>query len=82
MNTNRDRIRCFECQDYTHFARDCPTTQVDREVEQIQQMFNIENQTLLLKPLMDIDQIRQSVNPTEARDNLNLLRVRMVPPHF
>ena len=44
---------------------------MDREVEQIHQMFNMdEDQTLLLMPLMDVDQVRQS--PTEARDNLNL----------
>ena len=48
MKTNRDRIRCFECQEYDHFTRDCPTTQANREVEQIQQMFNMEeDQTLL-----------------------------------
>ena len=31
-----------------------------------------EDQTLLLMPLMDVGQVRQSVSPTEARDNLNL----------
>ena len=31
-----------------------------------------EDQTLLLTPLMDIDQVRQSISPTEASDNLNL----------
>ena len=46
--TNRDRIRCFKCRDYNYFVRDYPTTQADREVEQIQQMFNMdEDQTLL-----------------------------------
>ena len=32
---NRNRVRCFECREYDHFTRDCPTTQVHREVEQI-----------------------------------------------
>ena len=32
----RDRIRCFECREYDHFARDCLTTQANREAEQIQ----------------------------------------------
>ena len=46
-------------------------------------MFNMdEDQTLLHIPLIDVDQVRQSVSPTEARDNLNLQRVRMVPWHF
>ena len=73
VSTNRDRIRCFECQEHDHFARDCPTTQVDREVEQIQQMFYMdEDQTLLQMPLMDIDQVRQNVSPTETKENLKL----------
>ena len=43
-------------------------TQAEREVEQIQQMFNMEEeQTLLQMPLMDTNQARQSVNTIEAR---------------
>ena len=38
---DRDRIRCFECREYDHFARDCPTTWASREAKQIQQMFNM-----------------------------------------
>ena len=26
-STNRDRIRCFECREYDHFMRKCPTRQ-------------------------------------------------------
>ena len=56
--------------EYDHFARDFPMTQDDREVEQIQQMFNMdEDQTILQMPIMDIDQVRQSVSPTEAKEN-------------
>ena len=32
---NRDRIRCFKCREYNHFARECPTRQESRETEQI-----------------------------------------------
>ena len=53
--------------------RDCPTMQADREIEQIQQMFNMdEEQTLLWMPLIDANQVRQSVNTIEARKHLNL----------
>ena len=31
-----------------------------------------EDQPSLQAPLMDVDQVRQSVSPTEATDNLNL----------
>ena len=23
-NTNRDRVRCFKCREYDHFANECP----------------------------------------------------------
>ena len=73
LNTNRDWIRCFECQEYIHFARDCLTMQVDREVVQIQQMFNMEEeQTLLQIPLINTNQARQSANTIEAREHLKV----------
>ena len=53
--------------------RDCPTTQADREVEQIQQMFSMDkDETLFQMPLIDTDQVIQCVNTTEAREYLNL----------
>ena len=57
----------------TTISWDCPTTQANGEVEQIQQMFNMDKeQTILQISLMDIDQVRQSISPVEARENLNL----------
>ena len=51
---NRDRNRCFECREYDHFARECLTRQEKSEIEQIQQMFNLDNeQTSLQTSLMD-----------------------------
>ena len=53
-------IRCLEYREDNHFARDCPLTLVNREVEQIQQMFNMDkDQTILQTPLMDVDQVRR-----------------------
>ena len=71
--TNRDRIRCFECREYDHFARECPTRQESRETEQIQQMFNMDrDQTMLQTPLMDTEEDEMTITATETRDNLNL----------
>ena len=42
MSANRDRIRCFECREYDHFAMECPTRRENRETEQIQQMFRLD----------------------------------------
>ena len=44
-NTNRDRIRCYKCREYDHFARDCPNSREERDLEQLQQMLNMEEQT-------------------------------------
>ena len=53
--------------------RDCPTRQANREIEQIQQMFSMdEDQTILQSPPMDTDQEEQTITPVETRDNLNL----------
>ena len=53
--------------------RDCPTRQASREVDQIQQMFNMdEGQTTLQSSLMDTDQDEQTITPVETKDNLNL----------
>ena len=72
-STSRDRIRFFECRECNHFVRDCLMTQADREIEQIQQMFSMdEEQALLQMPLIDTNQVRQSVNTIEAREHLNL----------
>ena len=72
-STNRDRIRCFKCRECDHFARECPTKQESRETEQIQQMFNMdEDQTILQSLLIDTEEDKMTITPMEARDNLNL----------
>ena len=72
-STNRDRIRCFECREYDHFARECPTRKENRETKQMQQMFNMdEDQTILQTPLMDTEEGAMTITSIETRDNLNL----------
>ena len=73
MSTNRDRIRCFECREYDHFDRECPTRRENKETEQIQQMVSLDNdQTLLQTPLIDTEDGIMTITPTETRDGLNL----------
>ena len=70
---NRDRIRCFQCREYNHFTQECLARQASREVEQIQQMFNMDKyQTMLQTPMMDTDTVEQTIIPIETRDNLYL----------
>ena len=48
-STNRDRIGCYNCREYDHFARDCLTSREERDVGRLQQMLNFEEeQTHLL----------------------------------
>ena len=59
-STNRDRIRCFKCREYDHFTTDCPTLQIEKEPEQIQHMYNMNEEQTALKVLA-----------TDTYDNLN-----------
>ena len=43
-STNRDRIICYNCREYDHFMRDCPSSREDIDLEQLQQMLNVEEQ--------------------------------------
>ena len=43
-STNRDRIRCYTCREYDHFARNCPNSREERDLEQLQHMLNMEEQ--------------------------------------
>ena len=40
-STNRDRILCYNCREYDHFARDCPTSREERDIDRLQQMLNL-----------------------------------------
>ena len=41
-STNSDRIRCYNCREYDHFIRYCPTSRKERDLDQLQQMLNLE----------------------------------------
>ena len=43
-STNRDRIRCYNCREHDHFARDCPKSREERDLEQLQQMLNLKEE--------------------------------------
>ena len=50
-STNRDRMRCYECREYDHFTKDCPTNKIEKEMDQIQQMHNMDEEKTSLKAL-------------------------------
>ena len=43
-STDRNRIRCYVCREYDHFARDCPISREERDLEQLQHILNMEGQ--------------------------------------
>ena len=74
-STNRDRIRCYNCREYDHFTKDCPTSNEEREIEQIQQMFNLEKDQTSLKTLArDAYDSLNKINSLEnvRQEHLNL----------
>ena len=34
VSTNRDRLRCFKCSEYDHFARECPNMMTEYDLDQ------------------------------------------------
>ena len=73
-NMNRDRIRCFECREYDHFARDCPNSREERDLEHLQHMLNMEEQVHRDPPVHSSDK--------DSRSPLNffLLDLKWVDP--
>ena len=59
-STNRDRIRCNTSREYDHFTKDCATSREEKELEQLQQMLNLEDEQTSLKSLV-----------TNAQDNFS-----------
>ena len=37
-------IRCYKCREYDHFMRECPNFREERNLEQLQQLLNMEEQ--------------------------------------
>ena len=54
-STNKERIRCYKWREYDHFLKDCPTTNKEREIVQIQQMFNLDGEQMSLITLATSD---------------------------
>ena len=63
-STNSDRIRCYLCREYDHFARDCPSSREERNLEQLQHMLNVEKQDCISLPTNSSDE--------DCRSPLNL----------
>ena len=77
MSTNEYRIRCYKCREYDHFMKHCPTSKEEREIEQIQQMFNLDEEQASLKTLTtDVYDTLHKINSLEnvaiPQEHLNL----------
>ena len=70
MSTNRDRIRCFKCREYDHFANECPNLIPDNA--------DSENDSARSMSL----HLADSDTGSDLEQYLNISKVGMVPPHF
>ena len=71
-NTNRDKIRCYKCREYNHFMKDCPTPTEEREIEKIQQLFNLDDKHTSLKILAT--DMYDSLNKIHSLENIRLVQ--------
>ena len=69
-STNIDRIRCYKCREYDHFTKDCPTSREKRELEQLQQMLNLEDEHISLKSL--VTNTWDNFNGVNSEENVRL----------
>ena len=44
-----DRIGCFKCREYNHFAKECPNLQTEKEPEKVQQVYTFDEEQTTLK---------------------------------
>ena len=61
-NTNRDRIRCYNCREYDHVTRDCPNSREERELERLQQMLDMEEEEQTYRQDSPIENHRSPLN--------------------
>ena len=54
VSTNRDRSRCYRCNEYDHFARECPNIMSNEEQIENLQMLLPEEQTEVLNTLIQM----------------------------
>ena len=59
---NRDRIRCYNFREYDYFTRDCPTSREERDLDQLQQMLNLEEEETLLLHSRQSSPIENSIS--------------------
>ena len=74
-STNRHRIRFYKWRQYDNFAKECPSSKVEKETEQIQQLYNMDKEQTTLKWLATdaFDSLNRINSKDEtAMDHLNL----------
>ena len=56
------------CQEYDHFTKHCPTSKEEREIQQIQQMFNLDEEQTSLQ--MFVTDMHDSLNKINSLENI------------
>ena len=71
VRTNRDRLRCYRCSEYNHFARKCPNALTDEISDEI------DDATLQM-----LTQDETSPLDIGFEEDLNMCKARMMLSHF
>ena len=69
-SANRERTRWHKCREYDHFTKDCPTSREEKEIEQLQQILNLEDEQTSLKSL--VTDTQDNFSRVNSGENLRL----------
>ena len=78
MTMNRDRVRCYKCREYDHFANKCQNSDTDDSDGYESDRAALE----LITTDTETHQNYEETRPIDEQDHLNLQKVRMLSPHF
>ena len=70
-----DRIRSYKCREYDYFTKDCPTSREEKEIEQLQQMLDLDDEQTSLTSL--VANTQDNFSRVNSEENLKTVTFKL-----